>query len=54
MAVIHKGQLQAEGEPSALLARYGQPNLEELFFFLVKQAQNPGAEGAKSLTSWDE
>src|SRR3954451_1261064 len=38
VAIIHKGRAQAEGEPMDLLARYDQPNLEELFFFLVERA----------------
>ena len=38
VAIIHKGRVQAEGEPAELLDRYGQPDLEELFFHLVEQA----------------
>jgi sodium transport system ATP-binding protein len=38
VAIIHKGRLQADGAPSALLERYNQPDLEELFFHLVEQA----------------
>jgi sodium transport system ATP-binding protein len=41
VAIIHKGRLQAEGEPADLLERYDQPNLEELFFHLVEQAEAP-------------
>ena len=53
VAVIHKGRVQAEGEPAALLERYDQPNLEELFFYLVEHARGPSTEPAASLTSWD-
>jgi sodium transport system ATP-binding protein len=38
VAIIHKGRLQAEGAPDELAERFDQPNLEELFFFLVEQA----------------
>jgi sodium transport system ATP-binding protein len=38
VAIIHKGRIQAEGAPEELLARYQQPDLEELFFYLVDQA----------------
>jgi sodium transport system ATP-binding protein len=38
VAIIHKGRVQAEGEPDELLDRFGQPDLEELFFHLVEQA----------------
>jgi sodium transport system ATP-binding protein len=38
VAIIHKGRVQAEGEPDQLLDRFGQPDLEELFFHLVEQA----------------
>ena len=38
LAIIHKGRVQAEGEPADLLDRYGQPDLEELFFYLVERA----------------
>lgn len=39
MAIIHKGRLQAEGIPSALLEQYEQDDLEELFFALVEKAE---------------
>jgi sodium transport system ATP-binding protein len=43
VAIIHKGRLQAVGTADELLDRYGQPNLEELFFFLVERANSqPG------------
>ena len=38
VAIIHRGRVQAEGEPHALLEEYGQPDLEELFFHLVERA----------------
>jgi sodium transport system ATP-binding protein len=53
VAIIHKGRVQAEGEPAGLLDRYDQPNLEELFFHLVEHARGSG-EVPASLTSWDE
>ena len=39
VAIIHKGRLQAEGPPLALLEQFDQPNLEELFFYLVERAE---------------
>jgi len=53
LAVIHKGRVQAEGVPAELLERFGQPDLEELFFYLVEHARTPGAAAA-SATSWDD
>ncbi len=47
VAIIHKGAVQVEGEPAGLLDRYDQPDLEELFFFLVDRANNPAAEPAR-------
>lgn len=38
VAIIHKGRVQAEGTPAGLLEHYDQPDLEELFFHLVEQA----------------
>jgi sodium transport system ATP-binding protein len=38
VAIIHRGRLQAEGTPEELLERFGQPDLEELFFALVERA----------------
>jgi len=38
VAIIHKGRVQAEGEPAELLDRFDQPDLEELFFHLVDRA----------------
>jgi sodium transport system ATP-binding protein len=52
VAIIHKGRVQAEGTPGGLLERYAQPNLEELFFYLVEHARAP-AEAAAAQSSWD-
>jgi sodium transport system ATP-binding protein len=38
VAIIHRGRVQVEGEPRELLERFGQPDLEELFFHLVALA----------------
>ena len=38
VAIIHRGQVQAEGSPRELLEQFDQPNLEELFFALVEKA----------------
>jgi sodium transport system ATP-binding protein len=57
VAIIYKGRLQAEGAPGGLLEEFVQPDLEELFFFLVSRADSgvgppgksselKGAEGA--------
>jgi sodium transport system ATP-binding protein len=39
VAIIHKGRVQAEGAPHELLDQFDQPNLEELFFYLVERAE---------------
>jgi sodium transport system ATP-binding protein len=53
VAIIHKGRLQAEGEPHELLDRFGQPDLEELFFHLVGLAETRIPQNsANVLTSW--
>ena len=44
VAIIHRGRVQAEGEPARLLAEFGQPDLEELFFHLVDRADRAPAE----------
>ena len=56
VAIIHKGRVQAEGEPNELLVRFDQLNLEELFFHLVEraEAEAKGQEKVASLTSWDD
>jgi sodium transport system ATP-binding protein len=38
VAIIYKGRVQAEGTPHALLEEFKQPDLEELFFYLVGRA----------------
>ena len=38
VAIIHRGRVQAEGEPGELLEQFAQPDLEELFFYLVERA----------------
>ena len=40
VAIIHKGRVQAEGSPDELLERFDQPDLEELFFYLVERAES--------------
>jgi sodium transport system ATP-binding protein len=44
VAIIHKGRVQAEGTPAELLDRFGQPDLEELFFYLVARAEEVRGE----------
>jgi sodium transport system ATP-binding protein len=46
-AIIYKGRLQAEGAPGELLERFDQPDLEELFFYLVERVESgkPGDKG---------
>jgi sodium transport system ATP-binding protein len=39
VAIIHRGQVQAEGSPRELLEQFDQPSLEELFFALVEKAE---------------
>jgi sodium transport system ATP-binding protein len=53
VAIIHKGQVQAMGKPAELLERFDQPNLEELFFFLVALAGPRGRLPVDTVTSWD-
>ena len=43
VAIIHKGRVQAEGEPGRLLDEFDQPDLEELFFHLVDRADRAPA-----------
>jgi sodium transport system ATP-binding protein len=38
VAIIHKGRVQADGAPHELMEQFDQPNLEELFFYLVERA----------------
>jgi ABC-type Na+ transport system ATPase subunit NatA len=37
VAIIYRGRIRAEGEPRALLEEFEQPDLEELFFELVRR-----------------
>jgi sodium transport system ATP-binding protein len=48
VAIIHKGRVQADGEPRELLEQFDQPDLEELFFYLVERADSGLASGATS------
>ncbi len=50
VAIIHKGCVQAQGEPAALLEEFSQPDLEELFFYLVERAEQkpPEVESANA------
>jgi sodium transport system ATP-binding protein len=52
MAIIHKGRLQVQGKPAELLEKYGQPDLEELFFHLVEHARSPASQVRRE-TYWD-
>jgi sodium transport system ATP-binding protein len=40
VAIIHKGRVQAAGAPHELLEQFDQPDLEELFFYLVERAES--------------
>jgi sodium transport system ATP-binding protein len=40
VAIIHRGRVQAEGSPLALLEQFDQPDLDELFFYLVERADS--------------
>ncbi len=53
VAVIHKGRVQAEGEPGELLDRFDQPDLEELFFHLVERAEADPTPTAARAAGWD-
>jgi sodium transport system ATP-binding protein len=46
VAIIHKGRLQVEGAPRELLERFDQPDLEELFFFLVERSESGSGRAA--------
>ncbi len=52
VAIIHKGRVQAEGEPAALLERFDQPDLEELFFHLVERAEAAKAAEMAPAPNW--
>ncbi len=53
VAIVHKGRIQAMGRPGELLERFDQPNLEELFFYLVAMAGPRGRLPVDAMTSWD-
>jgi sodium transport system ATP-binding protein len=42
VAIIHQGRLQALGRPAELLERFGQADLEDLFFYLVDRSERSG------------
>jgi len=46
VAIIHKGRVQVDGAPHELLDQFDQPNLEELFFYLVERAERGLEEAA--------
>ncbi|WP_435019626.1 ABC transporter ATP-binding protein [Tundrisphaera sp. TA3] len=54
VAIIHKGRVQAEGTPADLLARFEQPDLEELFFHLVERAEAARGDGAVEAANWGD
>jgi len=51
VGIIHKGRLQALGAPRELLERFDQPDLEELFFYLVELAESrsPAVERGRAM-----
>ncbi|HEY3967617.1 MAG TPA: ATP-binding cassette domain-containing protein [Planctomycetaceae bacterium] len=46
VAIIYKGQILAEGSVAELERRYGQPDMEELFFDLISKHEHDPAVGA--------
>jgi sodium transport system ATP-binding protein len=54
VAIIHRGRLQARGAPQELLKRFDQPDLEELFFFLVERADACAAREERDQRPIDE
>ena len=46
LAIVHRGQILAEGGLDELRDRYAQPDLEELFFQLISQHDERAAVGA--------
>jgi sodium transport system ATP-binding protein len=59
VAIIHRGRVQAQGAPALLLQQFDQPDLEELFFFLVDRADSglmhnrPAARASASVNEID-
>lgn len=49
VAIIHKGRVQAEGTPRGLLEQFDQPDLEELFFYLVEKSNSQGKHAKEGL-----
>jgi sodium transport system ATP-binding protein len=54
VAIIYKGRLQAEGSPGELLERFDQPDLEELFFYLVERVEAGRDKGTIKRDEHDE
>lgn len=50
VAIIHKGRVQAYGDVEELLNSYNQPDLEELFFYLVERADDNAAPSRNPIT----
>lgn len=48
VAIIYRGRVQAEGPPADLLEEFEQPDLEELFFALVRRTDRALAAGSES------
>ncbi len=53
LAIIYRGELQAEGKPDDLLRRFDQPDLEELFFALVESADARGLSAGATASPTD-
>jgi sodium transport system ATP-binding protein len=51
VAVIHKGQILAEGSVAQLQERYDQPDLEELFFDLISKHEHDSPAGVR-VAAW--
>jgi sodium transport system ATP-binding protein len=54
VAIIYKGRVQVEGAPDDLLRRFDQPDLEELFFYLVERAQPGAKDSSRGPMRYDE
>ena len=44
VAIVHQGRMLAEGTRAELSERYGQPDLEELFFELIRSQESQAVE----------
>ena len=51
IAIIHKGRILADGPVDELAGRYGQPDVEELFFDLIEKEDRADAASDGSLTT---